>query len=416
MDIALFGGLWYYSIKGFGVAGSIKWEAMITACVGIIAELNPIHTGHIRLLRAAAEQGTVAVALSGNFVQRGDAAIAEKRLRALAALECGADIVVEIPVSYSMSTAQNFALGGVCALKAIGCDSLIFGSECGDIAALENAADRLGGADYSERLRAELAGGKTFAAARAAAAGEAGELLIHPNNNLAVEYIAAARSINAGFKLLTVKREGAAHDSDRVSDGFASASLLRRELLSGNTAFCEKYIPDKALKLLGPEHIADLRRAERAVLAVLRQKTPDSLKRLPDISEGIENKLFSAIAVAKSLDELYNTIKVKRYTHARIRRLVLSLFLGLDYELFMQPPPYVRLLGFNRRGEEHLRHMPLCGTVPVVTRVSEIRALGLPAERMLAAECRAADMFALTLPEPAVCGSEYTAKIIKTEC
>lgn len=386
------------------------------SCVGIIAEFNPIHTGHMRLLRAASEQGTVAVALSGNFVQRGDAAIAEKRLRAAAALACGADIVVEIPVSYSMSTAQNFALGGVCALKAIGCDTLMFGSECGDTNELCKAAEVICGNDYTARLKSELACGKTFAAARASAAGAAGELLSQPNNNLAVEYITAANRINANFKLLTLKREGAAHDSPTAAGGFASASLLRKKLISGDMEFCEKYIPKKAFELLKPECIADLRRAERAVLAVLRQKTPEELKNLPDISEGIENKLFSAIAVAKSLEELYNTVKVKRYTHARIRRMALSLFLGLDDEFFMKPPPYVRVLGFNRRGEEHLRGLSGGFPVPAVTRVSEIRALGASAERMFAAECRAADMFALTLAEPAVCGSEYTSKLIKTEC
>ena len=136
---------------------------------------------------------------------------------------------------------------------------------------------------------------------------------------------------------------------------------------------------------------------------------------LPDISEGIENKLFSAIRLANSMEQLYNTVKVKRYTHARIRRLALSAFLGLDNEFFMKPPPYVRVLGFNEKGREHLAKAAGISPIPIITRVSDIEKLSCGAKRLFAAECRATDMFSLALPVPQPCGAEYTAKIIKTE-
>lgn len=385
---------------------------------GIIAEFNPLHTGHAHLLERAKERGTVVAVISGNFVQRGDLAIAEKRVRTRAALLGGADLVLELPVAYSMSTAQNFALGGVSALNAVGCDSLIFGSESGDITELAAACEILNTKEFSERLNIYLATGMTFAAARENAACDLGlkkGVLSGANNNLAVEYMCAAENIGADFEFVTLKRQGAGHDSPEVSGGYASASLLRERLLSGDYDFCRSYISESVFSLLQPSNIADIRRIEKAVLAVLRTRTLNELKSLPDISEGIENKLFSAIRVATSLDDLYNRVKVKRYTLARIRRLALSALIGLDSTFFMKQPPYIRALGFNKRGMTLLKERSVNSAIPVVSRVSEIKKLSEPALKLFETECRATDLFALALPTPAPCGLEYTSKIIKTE-
>lgn len=385
---------------------------------GIIAEFNPLHTGHAHLLERAKERGTVVAVISGNFVQRGDLAIAEKRVRTRAALLGGADLVLELPVAYSMSTAQNFALGGVSALNAVGCDSLIFGSESGDITELAAACEILKAKEFPEKLNAYLTTGMTFAAAREKAACDLGlkkGVLSGANNNLAVEYMCAAKNIGADFEFVTLKRQGAGHDSPEVSGGYASASLIRERLLSGDYDFCRSYIPESVFSLLQPSNIADIRRIEKAVLAVLRTRTLNELKSLPDISEGIENKLFSAIRVATSLDDLYNRVKVKRYTLARIRRLALSALIGLDSTFFMKQPPYIRVLGFNKRGMTLLKERSVNSAIPVVSRVSEIKKLSEPALKLFETECRATDLFALALPTPAPCGLEYTSKIIKTE-
>lgn len=385
---------------------------------GIIAEFNPLHTGHAHLLERAKERGTVVAVISGNFVQRGDLAIAEKRVRTRAALLGGADLVLELPVAYSMSTAQNFALGGVSALNAVGCDSLIFGSESGDITELAAACEILKAKEFPEKLNAYLTTGMTFAAAREKAACDLGlkkGVLSGANNNLAVEYMCAAKNIGADFEFVTLKRQGAGHDSPEVSGGYASASLIRERLLSGDYDFCRSYISESVFSLLQPSNIADIRRIEKAVLAVLRTRTLNELKSLPDISEGIENKLFSAIRVATSLDDLYNRVKVKRYTLARIRRLALSALIGLDSTFFMKQPPYIRVLGFNKRGMALLKERSAGSAIPVVSRVSEIKKLSEPALKLFETECRATDLFALALPTPAPCGLEYTSKIIKTE-
>ncbi len=389
------------------------------AAVGIIAEFNPLHSGHAFLLNEAKKHGTVVAVISGDFVQRGDIAIVEKRVRAKAALHCGADLVLELPVAYSLSAAPNFALGGVSALKAVGCDRLMFGSESGNISELSRALEILNNNKFPDKLSEFLDCGMTFAAAREKAAvllGLKEGILSGANNNLAIEYMLAAKNIGAEFEFLTVRRQGSGHDSPEASGGYASASLIREKMLSGDCNFAEKYIPEKARNLFTPENTADIKRIEKAVLAVLRAKTLEELKTLPDISEGIENKLFSAIGVATDLNQLYNTVKVKRYTMARIRRLVLSAFIGIDNSFFMKKPPYVRVLGFNPRGEALLREKAADSDIPIILRVSQIERLSENARKLFAAECRASDLFALALPEPLPCGREYTSKLIKTEC
>ena len=383
--------------------------------VGIIAEFNPLHTGHKYLLSQAKRLGTVVCAISGNFVQRGDTAIADKFIRARAALLSGADVVVELPVLWSMSTAQNFALGGVSALLAAGCDTLLFGSECGDVEALQKTAEILESEEFSKGIEKHLKKGVTFAVARQLAAEELGALkgiLEGANNNLAIEYIIAAHRLGAEIQFKTVKRLGAGHDSREI-DKFVSASLLREKLRSGDREFCNKYMDRNILELFGEDSISDIGRIESALLSVLRLKDKNELEALPDLSEGVENKLYSAIRLATDLDGLYNEIKVKRYTLSRIRRLVLSAVLGFDKEHFMMSLPYVRVLGFNTCGEEHIRNSIKSSAVPIIMRATEIEKLTGGAKKVFETEDRASNLFNLSLKKPRECGTEYTTKLIK---
>ena len=174
----------------------------ILEVLGIIAEFNPLHNGHKYLINEAKKYGKVVCVISGNFVQRGDTAVYDKSIRAKAALICGADLALELPVCYSMSTTQNFALGGVSILSSLGCDTLMFGSECGDIESLVKTANILKSAQFKEKLPEYLQDGITFAKARQLAAEECGapkNILNGANNNLAVEYITAANNINANI-------------------------------------------------------------------------------------------------------------------------------------------------------------------------------------------------------------------------
>ena len=389
------------------------------ARIGIIAEFNPLHLGHKYLISEAKKRGQVVTVISSNFVQRGDTAIFEKRTRTKMALSCGADLVLEMPVCYSMSTAQSFALFGVFALKTAGCDTLMFGSETGEIKPLLKTAEVLLCDEFSEKLTQKLKSGVTFAAARQSAAEECGApegVLNGANNNLAIEYIIAAKNIGADFEFLTVKRQGSSHDSTTADGGFASASLIREKLYEGDVSFAKKYMPKEAFNLINQDEISKIGNIETAILSVLRTKTVEDLKKLPDISEGVENKLFSAIRVATTLSEVYNNVKSKRYTLARIRRMVLSAFLGLDNSFFMQKPEYVRVLGFNKAGEEIIRENRNNSDIPIILKATEIKELSEKAQKMFEDENRATDLYLLSLKKPQECGLEYKANLIKTEC
>ncbi len=385
--------------------------------IGIIAEFNPLHSGHKYIIDCAKSGGnTVICALSGNFVQRGDVAILSKTERAKSALLCGADIVAEIPVLWSMSTAQNFALGGVWQLYNLGCDTIMFGSESGDIDALKNAAEVLLSDEFSVLVTEKAKEGITFAAAREQAAMALGvdfKLLRSPNDNLGIEYIIAAKKLKLPIDFRCVTRQGAAHDSMEAVGGYVSASFIREELLKGNIGYTERFMPSCLRGKINEEDIADISLLERSILCSLRTKSAKDFVNLPDISEGLENKMQFSARVAGNLEELYNMIKTKRYTLARVRRLVLSAFLEFDNQFFMVTPPYVRLLGFSADGEAHLRN--LASLVPIVTRAAQIKELGADAQKVFDAESRATDIYALSFKKPLECGMEFKRKLLKTE-
>ncbi len=386
--------------------------------VGIIAEFNPLHNGHKKLIDFAKQNGdTVVCAISGNFVQRGDVALISKQKRAEAALVSGADIVAEMPVLWSMSTAQNFALCGVWQLYNLGCDTILFGSECGDIDKLIKTADILLSDKFSFLVTEKIKSGITFAAARQEAAAELGadaDILSKPNNNLGIEYIIAARNLRLPLEFKTLSRIGEDHDSMLDASNFVSSSFIRGKILDGDIAYGERFIPLELRGKITEDNVADIRRIDRAALAVLRLKSQKDFENLPDLSEGIENKLYFSVRVANGLDELYNMIKSKRYTLARCRRLVLSAVLGFDKKFFMTTPPYVRVLGFSNRGEEHIKSA--VSTVPVIMRVSDIKNLDRDALEIFETECRATDLYALCFNKPQECGLEYKYKLLKTEC
>ena len=389
--------------------------------VGIISEYNPFHRGHAYLIdRLRAEGAThVAVVMSGNFVQRGEAAALRKRARAKQALLCGADLVAELPLPWSVAGAERFALGGIALLDALGADAVGFGSECGSIDRLKCASAALSSPLLREAMRAELQRGATFAAARQSAVerlfgAETAGLLRDPNNILGIEYLRAIERLGSHLAPVTVRRIGSAHDA--AGDGvFCSAKQLRSLLKSGGD--CSGLLNDTAYDVL-PEDLAagsataELLLAERAVLAKLRCMAEAEFAALPDLSEGLENRVLGAVRRATGLDELYALIKTKRYPLARIRRIVLSAFLGLKASDASGTPPYLRILGLGERGPEILRNAQKAGKLPVVSRASELSVLNGRAGEIAALESRAADLYALCLPNPAPCGLDQTEKLI----
>ena len=376
---------------------------------GIIAEFNPVHTGHKYLIDLAKKEcDTLVIALSGNYVQRGSVAIYKKYDRAKSALLCGADIVAEIPAVYSLSVAGNFALCGVATLYNLGVNTIVFGSETGDIKALYKTAEILTGNRFKETLNSLKEDNSTFAVKREKAAvlcGADSNILKNPNDNLGIEYIIAARTLGLDIDFKAVKREGANHN-DNINGNYASAGYIRELIYNGKIKQAREFIPKEADFLLSSP-IADIKYGERAVLGLLRDKSAKDLSTLPDLSEGIENRLLKALKTAGSMEELLDSIKTKRYTLSRIRRLVLNAALGFDNSFFLKCPPYTRVLGSRDGVKIESRLFPL------LSRVSDINSMDSDAKKLFEYECKSADLYGLFFEKPLPSGSELEAKFIK---
>ncbi len=389
---------------------------------GIIAEYNPLHSGHVLLMKKLRENGAefIAVVMSGNFVQRGSAAILSKYARARQALTCGADLVIELPLPWAVSGAEHFALGGVSLLTALGADTIGFGSECGEIKALRKAHAALSSPELHNAVVKLLQSGITFAAARQKAVcslfgSETAELLGKPNNILGIEYLKALETLHSPLEPFTVKREGSAHNSSSVSDRNASSAAVRKKILSGDD--CSGFMPKEAYDIVQEEmHCgrapASFVSLELAVPAVLRRMGKNDFSHLPDLSEGLENRIYNAVQNSGSLTEILRQAKSKRYPLARIRRIVLSAFLGIDASLAAGLPPYLRILGIGKSGAKILRAAKEKNTLPILSRYADRSLLGEHAQRVFDLEDRSSDLYALCLPKPTPCGLDRSRKMI----
>ena len=383
----------------------------------IIAEWNPLHRGHLLPVQAARQQGAthIAAILSGNFVQRGEPALCPWQYRAAAALSSGVDLVLQLPLPYAVSTAQHFAGGAVASLTALGAvDSLIFGSECGELAALRSVAAALDSPDLPAALAPHLQKGLPFAAARQAAVhsllGEDAGLLSSPNNILGIEYLRALRQLGSNIQPLTISRQGAPHDAAEPDTDFPSASQLRQRFLTGQdiSSMAEQL---ELARQRGA--LPQLELWERAFLARLRAMTETDYAALPDVTEGLEHRLYRASRTAKTTEELLTKVKTKRYTHARLRRVLLAAMLELPAGLSAVEPPYLRVLGFTAKGAEILNRAKGRHTLPLSASLAELEKAGEAAARFAALEARAADLYHAFTPGLAPCGSEYTTPVIK---
>ncbi len=404
----------------------------------IVCEYNPFHNGHKyhidRTLEAGAD--TIVAVMSGNFVQRSESAVMPKRSRVETALRCGADLVLELPLPFATASAQRFAYGAVSIAEALGVvDMLSFGSECGDTRLIETTAEKLLQLDSDEKIKNFLEEGVSFPRAREAnansfMASDELELLHSPNDILSLEYTRALIRINSNIEPFAVKRFGAAHDSDVTNEGFASASKLREEIKRIFYSYDRESAREKIGEYISgkmPENAADIilreldkgclpsdmRAVEKAVLYDLRMKNTEDLLRYPDVSEGLENRIKDAANRAKSIEELYALAKTKRYTHSRIRRIVLSSLLGITKDFTQSDIPYIRVLGFNEKGRTLLNTAKKKAGLPLVTRAAEIAGLGAQAKRFFELEARAAAVYNLTLPTVQNADTEYTDAIVK---
>lgn len=335
--------------------------------VGIICEYNPLHLGHQKQILAVRREfgpdcGIVCL-MSGNYVQRGQPAILDKSVRAQAAVLSGADLVLELPLTVSLSSAEGFAAGGVKILSPI-CDALCFGAESGNKDSLTATAQALLSPRFSDFLREGLDRGLSFPAARQQALENMGlsdTLVSKPNDILGVEYCKAILSQGSSMKPFPIHRPGSYHDTQADPEN-PSATALRRRMLEGDTWL--EYAPQEARMVLQNAPLHTLKAGERAVLSRLRTMTEEEFSLVPYGSEGLWRKFMHACREKATLEDILVAVKSKRYTRTRLDRMAMCAALGLSHQDMEEPPPYTRVLAFNHKGRSILKDAK--GRAPLV--------------------------------------------------
>lgn len=373
--------------------------------VGILCEYNPFHLGHARQfskIRESAGPDTAVVCLmSGNFVQRGHPAIFDKMLRTRVALEAGADLVLELPVQYCLSSAEGFAAGAVSILGSF-CDEMSFGAEHPDRDALLTTAGALLSPGFPPHLRRHLDAGLSFPAARSRALADMGadnSLLDFPNDILAVEYCKAILSQNSPMTPAPIYRPGDYHDKTPFREN-PSATALR--LLAENGKDIADYVPTELFRN-APIHT--LFHGEKALLARLRTMTDAEFEALPYGSEGLWRKLMHECRRKNTLEDILTAVKSKRYTRTRLDRMVMCAYLGLSKADLDFPAPYARVLGFTKLGQQVLH---------IAKERTALYNVGQRTDSpQWALEQRCSDLYGLFARQPEPAGLEPKRRIIQ---
>ena len=341
--------------------------------LGIIAEYNPFHNGHMYHLQKAKEQSGAQYCIcvmSGNFVQRGNTSIVNKWKKAEMALLNGVDLVIELPTIYSVASAEGFSLGAIKLLNNLKIvDAISFGTETSDFAALNNISSIVNEEPmkYKSILNSELKKGLSFPKARENALmlylndnKRYDNILNTPNNILAIEYLKALKKIKSTVQPIPVKREKVYYNDNVIVDEFASATAIRKLLKNEEFSEIRKVVPKSTYQILKKETelgnvVLDLSRYEKEIIYNLRRMTVSEIAELPDVNEGLEHSLKNAANYSNDITNLINIVKTKRYTVTRIQRILICALLGItkrDVGMAKKAEPYIRVLGFNEKGKE----------------------------------------------------------------
>lgn len=373
---------------------------------GIVAEYNIFHNGHKYQIDEIKKNSDAVIAvMSGCFVQRGDVAIIDKWSRAEMALKGGCDLVLELPVCCALNAAQNFAAGAVGMLNAAGIvDNICFGSESGDIDVLIKAAQLMENEteDVSDRIKTYMSEGMVYPAALSKAYDGviSVELLSEPNNILAIEYIRSLIRTNSKIKPVTLRRCGASHHGSETSSSCASASAIRGMIRRGEDI---SHLTPHGIKRFMPY---DISRLDSAIIANLRKSSPEELCDVNEMTEGLENRILQSAMKTNSFFALVDSIKSKRYTESKIRRVIISSLIGFKKDIFKPTPDYLRVLGMNETGMKLLRKIKSVSRVPIITKTADFKS-DSPQFNL---DLRATDIAALCAPDSAGCmgGADFT--------
>ena len=384
----------------------------------IISEYNPFHNGHkyqIDKIREIVGEDTAVVAImSGNFTQRGEIAIADKTLRAKAAVDCGANLVLELPFPFCMSSAEFFAKSGVkiaCELGII--DYLVFGSESGDIGELSDIAATMSSGEYHLVLDS-LINNENYKdygypelceiALTEVYGKEPSKELLSPNNILAIEYIKAISLFQCRISPLTIKREGAGYlDYFNPMAQFQSATAIREELsFSAETAF--DYVPEIAKDIYNDAIAngklpADVTKLDAAVISFFRLNSPEGNTDIQDAMGGLYNRLCDMSAEATSIHSLTSMTETKKYTKARIRRAIWNSFFGVTSSDVRELPCYTQVLAMDDTGRSLLKRIKKISDFPVITKPSSYKDFDGKVIKQKELSNKADSVYGLTLSE-----------------
>ena len=346
--------------------------------VGIVAEYNPLHNGHlyhIKMSKEIADAELVVCAMSGNFVQRGMPAVIPKHFRAKHAVMCGADLVVEIPTVYSVASSDIFAKAGINILEALNCNYISFGSEEGNIDRLKAVSSKLSDERLDSYIKSFYSEGISYPKAREIAYNEMFnekcDLLNKPNNILALEYL---KNINRA-KPITVKRLGASYNDEKIEDNedFQSATAIRKSLYERSDI--SSFVPKDTLDDLIIQSTVDFDKLFSLLKYRILIGEADEFESCPSGGEGLGNKLKNEINNANTLEELIDIIKSKRYTRTRITRLLIQVLLLINREMISYDDMgYIKPLAFNKRGAKILNGSDLMV-------ISNINKAEIPADK-----------------------------------
>ena len=407
----------------------------MSGILGIVSEYNPFHNGHLMHLNYSKDltkaDFTIAV-MTGNFVQRGDTSLVDKWTKTEMALKAGIDLVIELPTVYATSSAENFADGAIKILDSLGIvDYLSFGSEIGELGPIDAVASVLAKEpkDLSNLITRQLKSGLSYPKAREIALAQYfgtspiyTEILQNPNNILGVEYLKAIKRRKSNIKAFTVKRDYSDYNSNTVRKGFASATAIRTMIK--NKKPIHKVVPFETYELLERQAklgriIPDLTVFEKEIIYTLRKMTLQEIAALPDVSEGLENRIKMAVNTYNNLPAVIDAIKTKRYTQTRIQRIMVHALLGItqkDINSSKRTVPYIRILGFNKHGKRIISaiakenpRLKIIVSVKKFMEASNDTAL----RNMLSKDIFASNVYTLGYKSNPVANLDYTNKVIE---
>lgn len=370
--------------------------------IGIVCEYNPFHLGHLEHIAQSraqvGENAPVVCVMSGDFVQRGTPAVFDKHTRARAACACGADLVLELPLPWCVSSAERFARGAVGLLSSLGVVThLSFGSEIGTLAPLAALAMAAMEPETIEAVKAEMAGGMSFAPARQKVLAERlghawAALLEKPNNILAVEYLKAIFALEGELIPVTSQRTGTMHDGQSKGERRCAAEI--RSMLEGREDV-SPYIPAAANEVLRGVEPMLLEKLEQAYMARLRMLPEAAFDALPDATEGLGRRIYKAVRTEANVEAVLSAVKTKRYPMSRLRRMLTCAVLGVQSDTAGDTPPYARVLAANETGRALLREMDGKAAVPVITKPAAANDIGGDVQKIFTLTANARDFYAL---------------------